>query len=83
MLVDLVVAPGLSRWTWKDEDENAQARRLGVVSEAEHRAVDRAREYVLATIEHDRRVVTCAARGYSLVPGHRRCPYCRDGRGDP
>lgn len=51
LLVDLVVAPDLTRWEWKDEDEYAQARRLGVVDEADHRAVESAREQVLAMIE--------------------------------
>jgi hypothetical protein len=51
LLVDLVVAPDLSRWEWKDEDEYAQARRLGVVDEADHKAVEMAREQVLAMIE--------------------------------
>jgi hypothetical protein len=51
LLVDIVVAPDLSRWEWKDEDEYAQARRLGVVDEADHRAVESAREQVLAMIE--------------------------------
>jgi len=51
LLVDLVVAPDLSCWTWKDEDEYAQGRRLGVVDDADHRAVEQAREQVLAMIE--------------------------------
>ena len=51
LLVDLVVAPDLSRWEWKDEDEYAQGRRLGVVSDADHRAVERAREEAVALIE--------------------------------
>jgi hypothetical protein len=36
--VDLVVAPDLSSWKWKDEAEYAHVRRLGIVTE--HRAVD-------------------------------------------
>ncbi|WP_043664352.1 DUF402 domain-containing protein [Streptomyces xylophagus] len=51
LLLDLVVAPDLSRWDWKDEDEYAHGRRLGVVSEADHRAVERAREEAVALIE--------------------------------
>ena len=51
LLLDLVVAPDLSRWDWKDEDEYAQGRRLGVVSEADHRAVEKAREEAVAMIE--------------------------------
>ncbi|WP_307783136.1 DUF402 domain-containing protein [Streptomyces sp. MBT53] len=48
LLLDLVVAPDLSRWEWKDEDDHG--RRLGVVSEGEHRAVAAAREEALALI---------------------------------
>ncbi|WP_369188359.1 DUF402 domain-containing protein [Streptomyces sp. R08] len=51
LLLDLVVAPDLSRWDWKDEDEYAHGRRLGVVSEVEHRAVERARGEAVAMIE--------------------------------
>ncbi|MFJ9626429.1 DUF402 domain-containing protein [Streptomyces sp. NPDC101175] len=50
LLLDLVVAPDLSRRDWKDEDEYAHGRRLGVVGEADHRAVGEAREEVLAMI---------------------------------
>jgi protein associated with RNAse G/E len=51
LLLDLVVTPDLSRWDWKDEDEYAHGRRLGVVSETDHRAVEKAREEVIAMIE--------------------------------
>ncbi|MEU9456472.1 DUF402 domain-containing protein [Streptomyces sp. NPDC048277] len=51
LLLDLVVAPDLSRWEWKDEDEYAHGRRLGVVGEAEHRAVELARGQAVALIE--------------------------------
>ena len=51
LLLDLVVAPDLSRWDWKDEDEYAHGRRLGVVSEADHRAVEKAREEAVAMID--------------------------------
>jgi hypothetical protein len=51
LLVDLVVAPDRSScWVWKDEDEYAQARRLGVVSETDHAVVEAAREQVLEMI---------------------------------
>ncbi|GAA3772682.1 DUF402 domain-containing protein [Streptomyces coacervatus] len=50
LLLDLVIEPDLSRWTWKDEDEYAHGRRLGVVSEADHRAVQMAREEATAMI---------------------------------
>ncbi|MGW1819280.1 DUF402 domain-containing protein [Streptomyces sp. NPDC002125] len=50
LTVDLVVAPDLTGWEWKDEDEYAHVRRLGIVSETEHRAVDAARGEVLAML---------------------------------
>ncbi|MFF7183190.1 hypothetical protein [Streptomyces sp. NPDC008121] len=48
LTVDLVVAPGLTRWQGKDE--YAHVRRLGIVSDAEHRAADAARGGVLAML---------------------------------
>lgn len=51
LAVDLVVDPGLTTLTWKDEDEYAHLRRLGIVTDTEHRAVDAARIQVLAMIE--------------------------------
>ncbi|MGW6908964.1 DUF402 domain-containing protein [Streptomyces sp. NPDC054940] len=51
LAVDLVVAPDLSRLTWKDEDEYAHVRRLGIITDAEHQAVDDARAQVLAMVE--------------------------------
>ncbi|MEH0420548.1 DUF402 domain-containing protein [Streptomyces sp. B21-083] len=51
LAVDLVVDPGLSRWQWKDEDEYAHVRRLGIITDTEHRAVDDARARILALIE--------------------------------
>jgi hypothetical protein len=50
LTVDLVVDPDLSRWQWKDEDEYAHARRLGVVTDSEHQAVDDARAWALTMI---------------------------------
>lgn len=50
LLLDLVIAPDLSTWQWKDEDEYAQALRLGVVAEEEYLAVEHARDQVLAMI---------------------------------
>ncbi|MFV0131633.1 DUF402 domain-containing protein [Streptomyces sp. HMX112] len=53
LAVDLVVAPDLSCWEWKDEDEYAHVRRLGIVTDTEHQAVDAARDEVLAMLtEH-------------------------------
>ncbi|MFJ9469345.1 DUF402 domain-containing protein [Streptomyces caniferus] len=51
LTVDLVVDPDLSSWQWKDEDEYAHVRRLGIVTDTEHRTVDMARAQVLAMIE--------------------------------
>ncbi|MFD8421032.1 DUF402 domain-containing protein [Streptomyces sp. NPDC059466] len=51
LTVDLVVAPDLSRLTWKDEDEYAHVRRLGIITDTEHQAVDDARAQVLTMIE--------------------------------
>lgn len=50
LALDLVVAPDLTRWEWTDEDEYAHVRRLGIVSDTEHRAVDAARGEVLAML---------------------------------
>ncbi|MFG2941306.1 DUF402 domain-containing protein [Streptomyces sp. NPDC048282] len=51
LLLDLVVAPDLARWEWKDEGEYAHGRRLGVVNDADHRAVEEAREQAVAMVE--------------------------------
>jgi hypothetical protein len=51
LTVDLVVAPDLNSWHWKDEDEYAHVRRLGIVTDTEHRAVDLARAQILAMLE--------------------------------
>ncbi|MEU6212711.1 DUF402 domain-containing protein [Streptomyces sp. NPDC047023] len=50
LTVDLVITPDLARWEWKDEDEYAHVRRLGIVSDIEHQAVDTARGEVLAML---------------------------------
>ncbi|MFI6730220.1 DUF402 domain-containing protein [Streptomyces sp. R-74717] len=51
LTVDLVIDPDLSTWTWKDEDEYAHVRRLGIVTDSEHQAVELARAQVLAMLE--------------------------------
>lgn len=51
--IDLVVDPDL-RYRWKDEDEYAQARRLGLVTDACHRNIQAAREEAVALIEERR-----------------------------
>ncbi len=48
--LDLVVLP-TGAWRWKDEDEYAQCRRLGLVTDAEHAAVGQAREQAVALVE--------------------------------
>lgn len=50
LAVDLVVEPD-GRWRWKDEDEYAHCRRLGLITEAEHAAVARAREEAVDRVE--------------------------------
>ncbi|HTJ68018.1 MAG TPA: DUF402 domain-containing protein [Actinospica sp.] len=50
LAVDLVVEPD-GAWHWKDEDEYAQCRRLGVITDAEHAAVRQAREQAVALVE--------------------------------
>jgi len=51
LLIDLVVKPDLSGYAWKDEDEYAQGRRLGLIDDVAHAGVDEARQHVLALIE--------------------------------
>ncbi|MFD6911298.1 DUF402 domain-containing protein [Streptomyces virginiae] len=50
LTVDLLIDPDLTRWEWKDEDEYAHVRRLGIVSDAEHQAVDAARAQVFGML---------------------------------
>ncbi|WP_037801528.1 DUF402 domain-containing protein [Streptomyces sp. LaPpAH-108] len=50
LAVDLLIAPDLAHWQWKDEDEYAHARRLGLITDTDHRAVDAARGEVLAML---------------------------------
>ncbi|MFG2909054.1 DUF402 domain-containing protein [Kitasatospora sp. NPDC048286] len=51
LFLDLVITPDLSEYSWKDEDEYAHARRLGVVDEATHRQMARARDLALAQLQ--------------------------------
>jgi hypothetical protein len=69
LLLDLVVAPDLSRWDWKDEGEYAHGRRLGVVGEADHRAVERARGQAVAMIEERRGPFATEANWRAWQPG--------------
>ncbi|WP_221328343.1 DUF402 domain-containing protein [Actinoplanes sp. L3-i22] len=50
LLLDLIVEPDTMRWRWKDEDEYAQARRLGMITDADHRRVDQARQRAVAFV---------------------------------
>ncbi|MEU2134653.1 hypothetical protein [Streptomyces sp. NPDC018352] len=49
--MDLVVTPDLTRWGWKDEDEYAHVRRLGIVSGAEYQVVDDAIETAVTSLD--------------------------------
>jgi hypothetical protein len=51
LLVDLVVEPDLSGHHWKDVDEYTQGRRLGFITDAEHRRVEQARERALGLLQ--------------------------------
>ncbi|MFJ9795890.1 DUF402 domain-containing protein [Streptomyces sp. NPDC101145] len=64
LTVDLVIAPDLTRWEWKDEDEYAHVRRLGFVTDTEHQAVDATREEALDAHRTHRRL-----RGRGTVGG--------------
>ncbi|MFE5586104.1 DUF402 domain-containing protein [Kitasatospora sp. NPDC056531] len=51
LLVDLVVEPDLSGHRWKDTDEYAHGRRLGFITDQDHRLVEQARERVLGFLQ--------------------------------
>ncbi|MET9182905.1 DUF402 domain-containing protein [Kitasatospora aureofaciens] len=51
LLIDLVVEPDLSSHRWKDLDEYAQARRLGLIDDRLHTIVETARERALALVQ--------------------------------
>ncbi|WP_406191979.1 DUF402 domain-containing protein [Kitasatospora sp. NBC_01560] len=51
LLVDLVVEPDLSSVRWKDEDEYAHGRRLGFITDQDHRLVEQARERALGLLQ--------------------------------
>jgi predicted RNA-binding protein associated with RNAse of E/G family len=50
LMLDLVIEPDLSL-RWKDEDEYAQGRRLGIIPDDEHKQVQLAREEVIGLFE--------------------------------
>ncbi|MFB7355810.1 DUF402 domain-containing protein [Streptomyces gardneri] len=62
LAVDLLVAPDLTSWHWKDEDEYAHLRRLGVITDTEHHAVNAARGQALAMIAQQTGVFADAER---------------------
>ena len=51
LLLDLIVDIESLSYEWKDEDEYAQGRRLGLISDQVHAKVDDARHEVVALIE--------------------------------
>lgn len=51
LLLDLMVDPATLAWQWKDQHEYDQARRLGVITDADHRRVDQARQRAVAFVE--------------------------------
>ncbi|GAB3968859.1 DUF402 domain-containing protein [Actinoallomurus acanthiterrae] len=51
LLMDLVVTADLSSYRWKDEDEYAHARRLGLIDDTLHQCVETARRQVVSLIE--------------------------------
>lgn len=65
--LDLLVDPDL-RFRWKDEDEYAQARRLGLVPDDCHKRVEEAREQVVGLIEQGGGPFTGPWAGWSPDP---------------
>lgn len=51
LLLDLMIDPNGATWQWKDENEYAEFRRHGVISETEDRRVQAARERAVAFAE--------------------------------
>lgn len=49
--MDLVVTADLSAYCWKDEDEYAQGRRVGLIDDALHRRAEAARRHVISLVE--------------------------------
>jgi hypothetical protein len=50
-MLDIVVEPDLSAWRWKDEDDVAEAVRIGLLSKQEADAIRREGERVIGLIE--------------------------------
>jgi hypothetical protein len=51
LLLDLAGDATGERWTWKDQDEYRQARRLGLITDTEHQHIDLARQRAIAFVE--------------------------------
>jgi predicted RNA-binding protein associated with RNAse of E/G family len=50
LALDLVVEPD-GFWRWKDEDEYEQSRKLGLITDAEHKSVQLTRDEAVALVE--------------------------------
>jgi hypothetical protein len=46
-----VATPDLGHWSWKDEQEYAQGRRIGLITDTDHARVSLARERAVALLE--------------------------------
>ncbi|MFI6850027.1 DUF402 domain-containing protein [Kitasatospora sp. NBC_00085] len=53
LCLDLVVTPALSGHHWKDREEYAQLRRLGVIDDYLHRQVERAQGRAIAMLDNE------------------------------
>jgi predicted RNA-binding protein associated with RNAse of E/G family len=51
LLVDIVAAPDLGSWRWKDEDEYLQGRELRLIEDDDHYRVREARERAVALLK--------------------------------
>jgi hypothetical protein len=51
LLLDLAADADLRRWSWKDEDEYAEGRRLGLITDEDHERVRQARHRAVALLE--------------------------------
>ncbi|MFB9238183.1 DUF402 domain-containing protein [Plantactinospora siamensis] len=69
LLLDLTADADLSRWAWKDEDEYAHGRRLGVITDADHRRIGRARERAVALLENRAGPFARDWSGWTVPPG--------------
>jgi hypothetical protein len=51
-ILDIVISPDLSRWCWKDEDELADAEKIGVYSPREAQAIRVEAQLVIDTLNN-------------------------------